>query len=164
MSQQLSSKEADSTQLINDYPYIKGESLGWFNQAHYLLQNPTKSYIYFIQAYHEGLDPLVKIGLSMNPDRRFMEIMRDFEQGKYEIDWLALGVADDFRILGLVEGTQDLETAFHKAFNKYKAGREWFWLTDELEALIDEVLDQHCVCRDCLIADEFIGVTKITLT
>ena len=138
--------------MTDQYPYLNGQELGWFNQALAYIQKPVKSYIYFVEARSEGLEPLVKIGLTIDPNRRLNEIWHDVQEGKYNIDWLALGV-ESLQMVGLLEGTQPLETALHKAFKPYKAGREWFWLTDELDQVIDALLDEYCVCGGCLIAD-----------
>jgi hypothetical protein len=134
------------------HQYLEGMDACYYNEAIMYIEKPVKSYIYFILAYTEGFDPLVKIGLSIDPERRFIEICNDLEAGKYSIDWLETGT-ESLRILGLLEGTQPLETALHKAFNKYKAGREWFWFNDELEEMIDDLLSDYCVCNLCQIAD-----------
>ena len=138
--------------MKNEYPYLQGQELGWFNTALVMIENPIKSYVYFIEASSYGFDPLIKIGLSVDPERRFKEIIHEINEGKYQIDWLELGSAD-VRIRGMIEGTQPLETAFHKAFKKNKAGREWFWLTDELNCVIDNLLSEYCECNLCKYID-----------
>ena len=138
--------------MKNEYPYLQGQELGWFNTALVMIENPIKSYVYFIEASSYGFDPLIKIGLSVDPERRFKEIIHEINEGKYQIDWLELGSAD-VRMRGMIEGTQPLETAFHKAFKKNKAGREWFWLTDELNCVIDNLLSEYCGCDLCKYVD-----------
>lgn len=134
------------------YEYLQGIDACYYNEAIVYIKKPVKSYVYFILAHTEGFDPLVKIGLSIDPDRRLIEICNDLEAGKYSIDWLQGGV-ESLSMLGLLEGTQPLETALHKAFKKYKAGREWFWYNNELEEMIDDLLSDYCVCHACVIAD-----------
>ena len=135
------------------HPYLSGMDACYYNEAIMYINKPVKSYVYFILANTEGFDPLVKIGLSLDPERRFIEICNDLEAGKYDIDWLQTGT-ESLSILGLLEGTQPLETALHKAFKKYKAGREWFWYNDELEEIIDELLSDYCACDLCSLADK----------
>jgi hypothetical protein len=139
------------------YEYLKGIDACYYNEAIVYIEKPVKSYVYFILAHTEGFDPLVKIGLSIDPERRLIEICNDLEAGKYSIDWLQGGV-ESLSVLGLLEGTQPLETALHKAFKKYKAGREWFWYNNELEEMIDDLLSDYCVCNACLIADNLCTV------
>ena len=137
--------------------YLTGIDAGYYNEAIMYIQKPVKSYVYFILADTEGFDPLVKIGLSIDPDRRLIEICNDIESGKYAIEWLETGT-ESLSILGLLEGTQPLETALHKDFQKYKAGREWFWYNDELEEIIDDLLSDYCLCNLCGIADRLLTV------
>jgi hypothetical protein len=154
--------QADSIQRTSEATFLKGGELGWYNTALQYLESPVKSYVYFILAEAEDFEPLVKIGLSLDIYRRMNEIKLDVDRGNYDVDWLVTG-AETLRLLGIVEGTQPLETAFHKAFKRKAAGREWFWYDDELSQLIDELLCDYCVCEPCLIADNITDVTQITL-
>ena len=152
MSQQSYSMDQDSIQPITDRPeWLKAMHLGWFNTAYEYLRNPVKSYVYFIVAEAEGFDPLVKIGLSLDVDRRYKEITQEIDKGLYP-DWLIMG-CDNLRILGMVEGTQPLETALHKAFTTKAIGREWFNYDDDMQEAIDSILEDYCQCKRCLIAD-----------
>jgi hypothetical protein len=162
VSQQSISKVQDSIQPTSELSFLKGGELGWYNTALQYLDSPVKSYVYFILAESEGLEPLVKIGLSLDIYRRMNEIKLEVDRGNYDVDWLVTG-AETLRILGIVEGTQPLETALHKAFKRKAAGREWFWYDDELSQLIDELLCDYCVCEPCLIADNITDVTNVTL-
>ena len=87
--------------MKNEYPYLQGQELGWFNTALVMIENPIKSYVYFIEASSYGFDPLIKIGLSVDPERRFKEIIHEINEGKYQIDWLELGSAD-VRMRGMI--------------------------------------------------------------
>lgn len=136
--------------------WLKGMHLGWFNTALEYARNPVKSYVYFIVAEAEGLDPLVKIGLSLDVPRRYKEIGQEIDKGLYP-DWLVMG-CDSLRVLGYLEGTQPLETALHKAFKSKAIGREWFDYDQDLEQAIDELLSDYCVCERCLIADSYAQV------
>jgi hypothetical protein len=138
--------------MKNQYPYLEGQDLGWFNTALSIIEQPVKSYVYFIEASCPGFDPLIKIGLTVDPERRFKEIEHEVGESKYAIDWLELGVAR-LKVRGMIEGTQPLETAFHKAFRKNKAGREWFWLTEQMDCVIDNLLCDYCGCDLCKYVD-----------
>jgi hypothetical protein len=159
---ELSSRVQGFTAQTNDSSFLKGLEVGWLNTAYEYINNPVKSFIYFILAESEGFDSLVKIGLTVDLPRRFKEISSDIETGKYDIDWLA-GGTDTLRVLGILEGNQPLETALHKAFKSKAAGREWFWFDDDLSPVIDNLLCDHCVCEPCLIADNITDVTNVTL-
>ena len=138
--------------MKNEYPYLEGQDLGWFNTALSIIEQPVKSYVYFIEASCPGFDSLIKIGLTVDPERRFKEIEHEVAESKYAIDWLELGIAR-LKVRGMIEGTQPLETALHKAFRKNKAGREWFWLTEQMDCVIDNLLCDYCGCDLCKYVD-----------
>ena len=130
----------------------------YLNQAYQMLNNPIMPNVYFIVAEDElEQDHLVKIGVSVDPIKRFNDLSFEvWKQSNGYPDWLNEGCVE-LRLLGYVQGHQQLETAFHKAFNAKSRGREWFTYDDELAAEIDSILDDYCVCKRCLTADQISG-------
>jgi len=123
-----------------------------------MLDNPIMPNVYFILASDElGNDNMVKIGVSVDPVKRFEDLSLELwkESNGYP-DWLDFGYAD-LRLLGYVQGHQQLETAFHKAFKDKSRGREWFSYDQELEGYVNGILEDYCVCRNCILADIYSG-------
>ena len=130
----------------------------YLNQAIVMLDNPIMPVIYFIRVSCEILgDPMVKIGITIDPDRRFREIQQELNKENTYPSWLSQGIVEDIDILGYVQGTQALETTLHKAFKSKAMGREWFTYDDEMEDVIDGILCDYCVCERCLQADAISG-------
>ena len=79
--------------------------------------------VYFIVAEDElEQDHLVKIGVSVDPIKRFNDLSFEvWKQSNGYPDWLNEGCVE-LRLLGYVQGHQQLETAFHKAFNTKSRG------------------------------------------
>ena len=130
----------------------------FLNQAYQMLDDPIMPVIYFVTASCEILgDPLVKIGITIDPARRFKEIEQELNKENTYPDWLSQGIIEEINVLGYVQGTQALETTFHRAFKSKAKGREWFAYDDEMEAVIDGILCDYCVCEQCLEADLISG-------
>jgi anti-sigma28 factor (negative regulator of flagellin synthesis) len=116
------------------------------------LDNPQKTYVYFIEARDDLHEPMVKIGVSTNLEKRVNQLTQEIEAGKYQIDWLQYGGAS-LRLLGYVDGAFDLEKSLHSCFKDWSLGREWFILDLVLDMAIDDILDNYCVCKLCLAMD-----------
>ena len=127
------------------------------NEVIYQIENPVKSVVYFILAEAEGFDSFVKIGISINVDRRFQEILKDIEKTGVYPDYLGDGICDSLYLLGVIEGTQTVETALHRAFKDKALGKEWFEYDDEMEEIIDDLLDSYCKCTNCSLLDQRIS-------
>ena len=130
----------------------------YLNDVDRMLNNPIMPNVYFILAFDElGNDNMVKIGVSVDPIKRFEDLSLELwkESNGYP-DWLDLGYAD-LRLLGYVQGHQQLETALHKAFKDKSRGREWFSYDQELEGYVDGILQDYCVCHNCILADIYSG-------
>jgi hypothetical protein len=123
----------------------------YLNNAIYHIENPEPVVVYFVTAYCEGFDPLVKIGVTNDIDRRMGEISKEIEKGTYP-DWLELGYCELY-LWCVIEGNQQLEKNLHKAYADWSAGREWFWLDDELEAELDALIDKYGNCLTCQALD-----------
>lgn len=123
----------------------------YLNNAVYHIENPQPVVVYFITASWEGFDPLVKIGVSNNVERRLSEITKEIEKGTYP-DWLELGLCE-LSLWCVIQGNQELEKNLHKAFADWSAGREWFWLDDELEAELEWLIDEYGSCLSCQSID-----------
>lgn len=80
----------------------------------------TAGFVYFVEC--EGF---VKIGYSETPRWR----PHDF----------ATGNPFECRLIGLVEGGSDCEKDLHRRFKKHHHRGEWFWLTQDVRAEIDEL-------------------------
>ncbi len=115
-------------------------------EVHYHLENPQTPVVYFVLATLEGFDSLVKIGVSVDFERRKKEILRDLEKGNVYPDWLELGGFDQFYPLGTIRAGQNVETAIHRALKDKAMGKEWFVYDDEVAEMIDDLLDQYCAC------------------
>ena len=130
----------------------------FLNQAYAMLDDPIMPVIYFVTAENEFLgDPLVKIGITIDPTRRFKELEQELNKENTYPDWLSKGMVMQMNVLGYVQGTQFLETTFHRAFKSKARGREWFVYDDEMDAVIDGILCDYCVCDRCLTADLISG-------
>jgi hypothetical protein len=130
----------------------------YLNDVDRMLNNPIMPNVYFILAFDElGNDNMVKIGVSVDPVKRFEDLSLELwkESNGYP-DWLDMGYAD-LRLLGYVQGHQQLETALHKAFKDKSRGREWFSYDQELEGYVDGILEDYCVCHNCILADIYSG-------
>lgn len=115
-------------------------------EVYYHIENPQTSVVYFILATLEGFDPMVKIGVSVDFDRRKKEILRELEKGKVYPDWLELGGFDEFYTLGTIKGGHSVETAIHRTLKDKAMGKEWFTYDAEVEEMIDDLLNQYCAC------------------
>ena len=135
---------------------MKSIKESYMNEALNCISNPQRSFVYFIQVDSAGFDSMIKIGLSIDPIRRFNEIVEQVDNGNYKVDWLELG-SEQIRLVGYIEGGRNLEKALHNAFKDWSMGREWFILSDDLDAEIDGLLCDWCICDPCLEADCFSG-------
>ena len=115
-------------------------------EIHYHIENPRTPVVYFILATLEGFDPMVKIGTTVDLERRKKEILRDLQKGSFYPDWLELGGFDEFYILGKIKGGHDVETAIHRAIENKAMGKEWFSYDADVEEMIENLLDQYCAC------------------
>jgi len=125
-----------------------------------MLDEPIMPVVYFVKVSCDLLGtPMVKIGISIDPQRRFKELEQELNKENKYPGWLSEGIVEDIQILGYVQGTQFLETALHKAFKSKAVGREWFHYDEEMEITIDSILGDYCVCEPCLEADLISGST-----
>ena len=130
----------------------------FLNQAIQMLDEPVMPVVYFVVVSCEILgDPMVKIGITIDPQRRFNELEQEINKENKYPGWLSQGIVEDITILGYVQGTQFLETTFHRAFKSKALGREWFRYDEEMESIIDGILCDYCVCEQCLAADVISG-------
>ena len=130
----------------------------YLNDVDRMLNNPIMPNVYFILAFDElGNDNMVKIGVSVDPVKRFEDLSLELwkESNGYP-DWLDMGYAD-LRLVGYVQGHQQLETALHKAFKDKSRGREWFTYDEELEGYVDRILHDYCVSQNFNISDIYSG-------
>jgi hypothetical protein len=73
----------------------------------------------------------VKVGTSQDPARRVRDLI-----------WPAVAPprpAGRPELVGYVDGGVGAEHLLHVALAPYAVGREWFWLTPEVEAVLDAV-------------------------
>jgi hypothetical protein len=124
-------------------------------QAMEMLEKPLMPVVYFFWVSNDlAGDDLVKIGISIDPERRFKELEQavNKENNGYPA-WLDTFEPLEIKVLGYVQGTQYLETALHKALQSKAVGREWFKYDDDVDSLIDGILCDYCICQNCLEAD-----------
>jgi hypothetical protein len=84
------------------------------------------SLIYFIADRAKGE---VKIGISKTPDKR--------------LAGLQVGNGNDLEILVTVEGDESDEAYMHNRLQKYHKRGEWFYLSPEIESIIEELKRQQ---------------------
>jgi hypothetical protein len=118
------------------------------------IEHPKRSHVYFILAEADGFDPLIKIGISIDVDRRFNEILKDIEKTGVYPDYLEAGICDSLTVLGSIEGTQVLETALHRTFKDKLLKNEWFSYDHEMEIIVEDLLDKYCQCPKCNFIDK----------
>lgn len=96
---------------------------------------------------HEGLGPFVyfiqsgetiKIGYSKTPELRVDQLRRG---GRAQRP--SAGIAPTIRLLAYVEGGQELERKLHSRFAESRDRGEWFYITDELTALVNEATEHQ---------------------
>ena len=124
-----------------------------------MLEQPLMPVVYFFWVSNDlAGDDMVKIGLSIDPERRFKELEQEVnkENNGYPL-WLNHYEPLEIKVLGYVQGTRVLESTLHKAFVSKAVGREWFRCDDELDAVIDGLLCDYCICQSCLEADQISG-------
>jgi hypothetical protein len=114
-------------------------------------------YVYFMLAETEPLEPLIKIGTTTDVKARLTQVSRQLHKAP---DWLADGGAETLSVIGYVIGDRELEQELHRAFADHRAGLEWFWFAP-IEAAIDALLSDFCVCKPCLVADSLNVVPKV---
>jgi len=101
-----------------------------------MLDQPVMPVVYFVMVSCEILgDPMVKIGITIDPQRRFNELEQEINKENKYPSWLSQGIVEEMTVLGYVQGTQFLETTFHRAFKSKSLGREWFKYDDEMESI-----------------------------
>ena len=126
----------------------------FLNQALSMLDQPIMPVVYFVLVSNEFYgDPMIKIGITIDPDRRFKELEQELNKENKYPGWLSNGIIEEMQVLGYVQGTQFLETTLHKAFKSKAVGREWFNYDEEMEEIVDGILCDYCVCELCLQAD-----------
>ena len=103
--------------------------------------------IYFWRVYHQDYDTLVKIGLTTDWHNRKAQLLAylNSERNSWP-DWLELGIVEEHDLAGLIEGGREMEKYLHKLFQPYSIGREWFTYTEKCADLIEEILDEYCIC------------------
>lgn len=80
-----------------------------------MTESQSPGYVYFVQ---QGESGPIKIGYSINPDRRIPE--------------LQTGSAWRLNLIGIHEGSQRVESGLHKRFSGYRMHGEWFMPCSEL--------------------------------
>ena len=101
---------------------------------------------------------MVKIGTTVNLERRKAEILRDLAKADVYPDWLSSGFCENLHTLGIIQGSHDVETALHRALKNKALGKEWFTYDEEVEEVIDDLLSDHCCCDKCELLDkEFVN-------
>lgn len=81
-------------------------------------QRNLNGFIYFVR-----LGDKVKIGFSVNVKDR--------------LESLQAGSPEDLELLRIVQGDEESEYRYHKAFAEHRYKREWFWLRGELAAWLE---------------------------
>jgi hypothetical protein len=105
------------------------------------------SLVYFWRVYNEDFDPLVKIGITTNWPNRLASLLAHANSSRnHWPDWLQVGCIEGYSLAGLIEGGRETEKYLHKKFAKYSIGFEWFDYNDECADMIDELLDERCLC------------------
>jgi hypothetical protein len=82
----------------------------------------TTGYVYFIR---EGRKGPIKIGYAANPQARIYNIQ--------------CGNPRALRFIGMVPGTRDDESEWHRRFDKLRIGGEWFRAAHDLTSAIDRL-------------------------
>lgn len=98
-------------------------------------------------SYNKGLGPFtyfiqsgetIKIGHSQTPELRVDQLRRG---GKAQRP--SAGISPTIRLLAYVEGGQKLERELHTRFADSRDCGEWFYITDELTALVNESIERQ---------------------
>lgn len=91
---------------------------------------PPRERVYFM----ESSDGLIKIGISIDPQKRLREVNR----GSANVEGMRVG---GVRLLGTMAGGRAQEKRLHHQFQHLRAAGEWFWATEELRETIKELID-----------------------
>jgi len=118
-------------------------------------------YVYFWLLRHEdcddesmNLDPIIKIGITKDWVKRRPGLLSQLDKGDWP-DWLAGGYGTSDELLGVIKGGRKMEKYLHTLFEKHAAGNEFFWYS-EIEADIDDILDEHCICSLHTLWNEYV--------
>jgi hypothetical protein len=90
-------------------------------------------FTYFIQS-----GETIKIGYSNTPELRVDQLRRGGKAQK-PTD----GISPTIRLLTYIEGGQELERKLHARFAESRDCGEWFFITDELTALVNEMTEHQ---------------------
>jgi len=108
-------------------------------------EKPT--FVYFWRVYNRDFDPLVKIGMTTDWGNRVIQLLKHAESSRnHWPDWLQVACIEEHSLAGLIEGGRETEKYLHKKFAKFAMGFEWFDYNDECADMIDELLDEKCLC------------------
>lgn len=81
----------------------------------------TDGHVYIMQC---GDLPRVKIGYSINPERRLRQL-------------ITTGVPDDLRVIATIPGPPALERDYHRQFADYRVRGEWFRYEGEVKQWVE---------------------------
>lgn len=85
---------------------------------------------------------MVKIGTAVDVDQRLLTLRSGRTKAP---EWIR---PETLRLLGWVEGDQELESVLHRAFKSDRVVGEWFNY-DGISDDINKLLSGWCLCRGC---------------